>query len=147
MTVDDAATRKSNKQTLRRLMSGIAALDTDAIGAELHDSAVFELPFDSTLPDCDRDGLLQLLSTMFTMFKKFELTITDVYDLVDPDLLIARYSGDCEGRDQPVVYQNEYIGIFRFTDKKIAFWREYANPEIAHAAFAQFTTDAPTINE
>jgi hypothetical protein len=46
MTVDSATRREANKQTLRRAMSGITALDTGAIRAELHDSAILQLPFE-----------------------------------------------------------------------------------------------------
>jgi|ERR1700730_1899615 len=146
MTIDPATTRETNKQTLRRAMAGITALDTGAVWAELHDSAAFELPFEHAVPDCDRDSFLQLLSMMFIMFKKFEITITDIYDLVDPGMLVARYRSDAMGRDKPVIYQNEYIGIFRFRDGKITFWREYNNPEVAHVAVAGFADDAPAVS-
>jgi uncharacterized protein len=61
-------------------------------------------------------------------------------------MLIARYRSDAEGRDKPVAYQNEYIGIFRFVDAKITYWREYNNPEIVRAALAKFADDAPTVS-
>jgi ketosteroid isomerase-like protein len=146
MTVCSATTRDTNTQALRRAMSGITALDAEAIQAELHDSAAFELPFEPAVPDCDRDGFLQLLSIMFVMFRKFDITITDIYDLLDPDMLVARYRSDAVGRDKPVAYQNEYIGIFRFADGKITLWREYNNPEVAHAAVVKFADDAPAVS-
>jgi ketosteroid isomerase-like protein len=146
MPIESATTHETNKQTLRRAMDGITALDADAVGRELHDSAVFELPFEPAVPDCSRDGFLQLLSMMFVMFRKFEIRITDIYDLVDPNMLVARYQSDAEGRDKSVIYQNEYIGIFHFVDGKITFWREYNNPEVAHAAVAQFADDAPAVS-
>jgi limonene-1,2-epoxide hydrolase len=146
MTADSATTRETNKQTLRRAMAGITALDADAIRTELHDSAAFELPFESFVPDCDRDSFLQLLSMMFVMFKKFDITITDIYDLADANMLVARYQSDAEGRDKPIIYQNEYIGIFGFVDGKITFWREYNNPETAHAAVAKFADNAPAVS-
>jgi ketosteroid isomerase-like protein len=146
MTVDSATTRETNKQTLRRAMAGITALDTDAVRAELYDATDFALPWEPAVPDSDRDGFLQLLSMMFVMFQKFEITITDIYDLLDPNMLIARYRGDAEGRGKPVAYQNEYIGFFRFVDGKIALWREYANPEVSHSALAQFADDAPAVS-
>ena len=146
MTVDSATKREANKQTLRRALAGITALDADAIRAELHDSAAFELPFEPAVPDCDRDGFLQLLSMMFVMFKKFDITITDIYDLLDPDMLIARYRSDAEGRDKPIAYQNEYIGVFRFNNGKLTYWREYANPEASHSAIAKFADDAPAVS-
>lgn len=126
-------------------MSGITALDTDAIRAELHDSAILQLPFEPAVPDSDRDGFLQLLAMMFVMFKQFTIAITDIYDLVDPNMLVARYRSDAEGRDKPVSYQNEYIGVFNFVDGKIALWLEYANPEASHAAIAKFADDAPPV--
>jgi ketosteroid isomerase-like protein len=146
MTVDGAATRESNKEVLRRAMIAISAQDIDAIGAELHESVDFVLPFESAVPDGDRDSFLQLLSMMFVMFKKFDITLTHIYDLVDPTMLVARYRSDAEGRDKPVCYQNEYIGVFHFRDGKITLWREYANPEVSHAAIAKFADDAPAVS-
>jgi len=141
MTPTDATTRDTNKATLRRAMAGITALDAEAIINELDETARFELPFEVAVPDCDRDGFLQLLSMMFVTFKQFEITIVEILDLLDPNALVARYHGDCVGRDKPVSYKNEYIGVFRFRDGKITYWREYNNPEIAHAAIAQFAED------
>lgn len=146
MTIGPATTRDANKQTLQRAVAGITALDIDAVRAELHDATDFALPWEPAVPDSDRDGFLQLLSMMFVMFKKFDITITDIYDLLDPNTLIACYRGDAEGREKPVAYQNEYVGFFRFVDGKIAVWREYANPEVAHAAVARFADDAPVVN-
>jgi Limonene-1,2-epoxide hydrolase catalytic domain len=61
-------------------------------------------------------------------------------------MLVARYRSDAVGRDKSVAYQHEYIGIFRFTDGKITLWREYNNPEVAHAAAAKFADDAPAVS-
>lgn len=143
MTVDSASTREANRQTLHRAMDAITALDGDALIVELHESGTFALPFEPAVPDCDRAGFLQLLSTMFVMLKKLDITITDIYDLVDPNVLIARWRSDAVGRDKPVVYLNEYIGVFHFRHDKIVSWRGYANPEAAHAAVAKFAEDAP----
>jgi ketosteroid isomerase-like protein len=146
MTVDSATTRETNKQTLRRAMDAITALDADALIVELHESAAFALPFEPSVSDCDRAGFLHLLSTMFVMFKKLDLTITDIYDLVDPNMLVARWRSDAVGRDKPVIYLNEYIGVFHFRDGKIVSWRGYANPEAAHAALAKFAEDTPAVS-
>lgn len=143
MTVDSAATRESNKQTMRRAMSAISAHDIDGIGAELHESAAFVLPFEQGVPDGDRDSFLQLLSMMFAMFEKLELTITHFYDLVDPNILVVRWLVDAMYRQKPVVYENQYIGVMGFRDGKIVSWRGYANPEAAHAALAKLAEDAP----
>src|ERR1700744_1844587 len=145
-TTDDAGTREVNKGVLRRAMAAVSALDTHAVLNEMSDSAVFSLPFEPLLRDTDMAGYRQLLTATFTMFKKFDVTITDIYDLVDPNVLIARYRSDSEGRDKPVVYQNEYIGVFDFRDGKMTSWREWANPEVSHAAIAGFADDTPAVH-
>jgi ketosteroid isomerase-like protein len=146
MSVDSATTREANKQTLRRAMSAISVHDIDTVGAELHESAAFVMPFQADLPDCDRTGYLQLLAMMFVMFEKLELTITHIYDLVDPNTLVARWRVDGVYRLKPVVYENEYIGVMHFRDRKIVSWRGYANPEAAHAALAKLAEDAPAVS-
>ena len=145
-TTDDAITREANKGVLRRAMAAVTALDTDAVLAEMDASAIFSLPFEPLVPDTDMAGYRQLLTATFTMFKKFDVTITDIYDLVDPNVLIARYRSDSEGRDKPVVYQNDYIGVFDFRDGKMTSWREWANPEVSHAAIAGFADDASAVH-
>jgi ketosteroid isomerase-like protein len=142
MTDTDSATRDANKQALRRAMAGISALDLDAVLAELHDDVRFELPYEEAVPDSGRDGIRDLLASMFVMFGKFDMTVTDIYELLDPNMVVARYRGDALGRDKPVVYQNDYLGVFEFRDGKITLWREYDNPAISGAMIAKFA-DAP----
>ncbi|ORV53184.1 hypothetical protein AWC05_20835 [Mycobacterium florentinum] len=141
MTGADGATREANKQTLRRAMDGIGALDLDAVVAELHDGVRFELPYEEAVPDSGMDGIRTLLGSMFGMFGKFTITLTDIYDLLDPNMLVARYRGDALGRDKPVVYRNDYIGVFEFRDGKITLWREFDNPMVSAAMVAGFAAD------
>lgn len=137
MKRDDVTTRRMNEQTLRRAMSAITAQDLDAVRAELHEDVVFDLPFQAGVSTYDREGYGQLLSTMFVMFERLEIAITVVYDLVDPDMLIAQWKSSGLGRGRPVSYRNDYLGVFRFCAGKIASWRGYANPEAANAALAK----------
>jgi ketosteroid isomerase-like protein len=147
MTVDSGTAREANKQTLRRAMKAITAHDIDAVRAELHESVDFVLPFESAVPDGDRDSFLQLLSLMFAMFEMLELTITHIYDLVDPNVLVAQWLVDGIYRHKSVVYENQYIGVMGFRDGKLASWRGYANPEAARAALAKLADDAPAVNQ
>jgi ketosteroid isomerase-like protein len=120
--------RDANKRVLRRAMDAIGALDFDAVLAELHQDVLLQLPYEEQVPDLDRAGFGELFKVMFTMYRQFTITLTDVFDLVDPNQLIARYDGDCVGRDKDVRYANSYVGIFRFADGKITLWCEYDNP-------------------
>jgi uncharacterized protein len=146
MTDTDSATREANKRALRRAIDGISALDLDAVLAELHDDVRFELPYEEAVPDSGRDGIRDLLASMFVMFGKFTMTLTDIYDLLDPNMVVARYRGDALGRDKPVVYQNDYLGVFEFRDGKITLWREYDNPAISGAMIAKFADAAPEVS-
>jgi uncharacterized protein len=141
MTDTDSATREANKQTLRRAIEGIGALDLDAVVRELHDDVRFELPYESAVPDSGQDGIRELLGSMFAMFKQFTITLTDIYDLLDPNMLVARYRGDALGREKPVVYRNDYIGVFEFRDGLITLWREFDNPMVSAAMVAEFAAD------
>ena len=142
MTGTDSATREANKQTLRRAMAGIGALDLDAVIAELHDDVQFELPYEKAVPDSGQDGIRNLLGSMFVMFEKFTLTLTDIYDMLDPNMLVARYRGDAVGRAKPVAYRNDYIGVFEFRDGLITLWREFDNPMVSAAMVAEFAEDS-----
>lgn len=146
MTDDGATAREANKQTLRRTMNAITAHDIDAVAAELHASVDFVLPFESAVPDGGRDSFLRLLSMMFAMFAKLELTITHIYDLVDPNVLVAQWLVDGIYRHKSVVYENQYIGVMGFRDGKLSSWRGYANPELARAALEKLADDTPAVN-
>lgn len=126
--LDTEDIRESNKQVLRRAMAAIGALDVDAVLAELHDDMLLQLPYEEQVLDLDKAGFGELFTVMFTLYKQFDITVDEIFDLVEPNQLIARYQGDCVGRDKDVRYANSYVGIFRFTDGKITLWCEYDNP-------------------
>lgn len=132
--VDPNQVREDNKNTLVRALAGITALDVDKVRAELHDTLFFRLPYEEAVPDLDRDGFCQLLEGMFVAFDQFDLTVTQVFDLVEPNTVIATYTGDCKVRDQGAVYQNEYIGVFEFIDGQLSRWQEYDNPIVVARA-------------
>jgi|APFre7841882724_1041349.scaffolds.fasta_scaffold71092_2 ketosteroid isomerase-like protein len=135
---DTRATREANKEALARAMNGISRLDVEAVRAELHDELLMQLPYEEAVPDLDKSGFCDMLAGVFTMYKRCDVVLTDVYELVDPNQLIARYSGDFRGRDKDVHYANNYVGIFAFHDGKVALWCEYDNPLIVQASLAEF---------
>ncbi|MDT7555403.1 MAG: uncharacterized protein QOI16_4104, partial [Pseudonocardiales bacterium] len=77
--------RDANKRVLRRAMDAIGALDFDAVLAELHQDVLLQLPYEEQVPDLDRAGFGELFKVMFTMYRQFTITLTDVFDLVDPN--------------------------------------------------------------
>ncbi|MUM18906.1 nuclear transport factor 2 family protein [Mycobacterium sp. CBMA271] len=133
---DHIQIRESNKESVVRALAGITALDINKVRAELHETLFFRLPYEEAVPDLDRDGFIQLLEGIFATFDKFEITVTQVFDLLDPTIVIATYTGDCSVRGQGTAYRNEYIGLFELTDGLIARWQEYDNPVVVSRALA-----------
>ena len=133
---DPNAVRRRNRAALEQAMDAISKLSTRDVLAEVHDSLTMQLPYENAVPDQDRAGFGQFLDMAFAMFERFDITLTHIYDLVDPEVLVATYTGFALVRNKDVNYANEYIGVFKFHDGKITLWREYANPEISHAAVA-----------
>jgi ketosteroid isomerase-like protein len=54
--------------------------------------------------------------------------IQAIYELLDPDMLIAEYDSHAHHLESGVPYHNKYLGIFRFRDGRICYWREYIDP-------------------
>jgi len=133
---DPNAVRRRNRAALEQAMDAISKLSTRDVLAEVHDSLTMQLPYENAVPDQDRAGFGQFLDMAFAMFERFDITLTHIYDMVDPEMLVATYTGSALVRDKDVNYANEYIGVFGFREGKITLWREYANPEVSHAAIA-----------
>ena len=131
-----------NAVVVRTTIAALSALDVEGVMACVHDDGIVVLPYESAVPDLDKSGLASFLEMLFDLYRQFTIELTHIYDLKDPDILIARYEGDCIGRADEVRYSNNYIAVFEFTDGLISSWREYDNPMIsaasqrAHAAAA-----------
>jgi ketosteroid isomerase-like protein len=137
MTHHPEESTNPNAAVVTAIMAALTALDVEGVLAHLTDDVRFELPFEQSLPDLDRDAFRGLLNAMVEMYRQFSIRITHVYDLEDRDTVIARYEGDCVGRTYGEPYANSYVGFFRFRDGKVWSWREYANPKISEAAIAE----------
>jgi len=54
--------------------------------------------------------------------------VQTIFELVDPNCLIAEYTSHSRHLPSGVPYSNQYLGIFRFEEGLICYWREYINP-------------------
>ena len=50
------------------------------------------------------------------------------YDQLDPDSLIVEYHSSTKLRPDNRLYANKYLGILRFDDELVSYWKEYVNP-------------------
>lgn len=88
-------------------------------------------------------ALMDYIAAGTAEFEPFNYHIDRVYELADPDILIAEYGSSTRylptGRD----YANRYLGIFHFRNGLITYWREYVNPETVRLAMEQNAKGAP----
>ena len=134
MTSHPEASRNPNAEVVRRAIAGLTAMDLTAVLACLADEAIVELPFERDVPPLDKSGMATFLGWLFGLYRQFDIELTHLYDLIDPDVVIARYVGDCIGREDDVGYANEYIAVFEFEGGLISSWREYDNPMVSRAS-------------
>ena len=126
-------------ETVTAIFDAVARFDDAAIDGLLHDDLHYELPFQSDMPNLDKDGLQQQLVGVSALFQRFEMNIVETIEATDPQRVVVRYDGDCLSKDGSVSYCNNYIGSFTVIGAQIAQILEYANPLVAKRMFEQLS--------
>jgi ketosteroid isomerase-like protein len=122
----------SNEDIVRTVLAHITAAEYEQLADYVTEDLRFELPYAGPpIPDhfdgrAVWDGMQRQTFAMFTSFRNEPRSF---YQTADPDMLIAEYESDAVVARNGKPYRNKYVGIFRFRDGKICFWREYHNPE------------------
>jgi ketosteroid isomerase-like protein len=133
-------TSHDHEKTVRTLFERLSARDFDGVTALLADDVEFDLAFAPDMlemPVRGREAMHQLLTGVIgAMFEPFRIEISEVYPGCDNDVLVAEYRSDAIVKHNGRTYLNRYVGIFRFRDDHIVFWREYHNPEEATRALS-----------
>lgn len=121
----------SNEDIVRKVLAHITAAEYEQLANYVTEDLRFELPYAGP-PTPDHfdgravwDGMQRQTFAMFTSFRNEPRAF---YQTADPDMLIAEYESDAVVARNGKPYRNKYVGIFRFRDGKICFWREYHNP-------------------
>ena len=138
MSADGAARRDKNRSILEEVFGMISTGRYADVGRLVSEDLYFELPYGpgrKALEVRGRSAFLALNEKTWPAFRRFELSITDVYPLLDPDKLIVEYRSDGEIIATGKPYLNRYIGIFGFRDGEICEWHEFHNPEVPAEAF------------
>lgn len=129
-----AARRQTNLACLRKFFAALGKQDLTEAHRFCHDDFVLEMPYAD--PPVRLEGFATYQRYVAAAFETFvfELTIGEVHDCVDPDLLIVEYAS--AGRATPTgrPYANDYIGLWRFSEGRIRSGREYYNPDAARRA-------------
>ena len=134
-TADDPR-RTANRATFTAIMDAITSGAYDALEALVTEDLVFELPYGPSFmpnPVIGRATWMGMSKQTFAMFSSFVQHVDEVYDLVDPDVLIAEYHSDAVVAHNGNAYRNRYIGVLRFRDGLVCAWKEFHNPEATKA--------------
>ncbi|MEZ5166548.1 MAG: nuclear transport factor 2 family protein [Acidimicrobiales bacterium] len=123
--------RATNRATFMAIMDAITRGAYGDLGSLVAEDLVFDLPYGPSFmpnPVEGRDAWMAMSTQTFAMFSSFVQHVDEVYDLADPDWLIAEYHSDATVAHNGNAYRNRYIGVLQFRDGVVSRWREYHNP-------------------
>lgn len=135
--MSDEETRARNRATIEASMKAVSNGDVDRQLAFCTDDFVLDLPYaDPPKTVAGKETVRTYLQSALGIFE-LELTITQVYECVDPDQLVLEYTsvGSVTTTGKP--YANNYIAVARFRDGLVCAQREYYNPLPAARALSK----------
>ncbi len=124
--------RRRNRALFEDMLGNLGNAQFEAACALLAEDVRCDWPYPPTPQGPDelvgRATVLAFFKAGMSAFAPYRYTIEQIYDLVDPDTLIAEYSSHTRVLADSRPYENRYIGIVRFAGGLITYWREYINP-------------------
>ena len=137
MTADDDADdaderRRANTATLTRLFDALNTQDWGALASLYTDDYVLELPFHDPEP-VRAQGLAEVAAALGPQLQtfRFTLSLVEVHECLDPDLLVAEYTSEGTVTTTGKPYANTYIGLYRFRDGRVCGVKEFYDPLVA----------------
>ena len=132
--LNDKKVRERNIDVLQTAISSIGRGNSEIFSTLYTDDWVLELPYSE--PPKVLNGINEIISYLKPQMGKLEFTLrlTNIFECLDPNLLIAEYVSEGKSTITNKPYQNSYIGLWRFRDSKICGVKEYMNPIIANEA-------------
>lgn len=128
------ALREANRAVMTEVLRRLGTQDFHGACALLTEDVVADWPYppmrDSAKEIRGREALEEFFSGGMLAFEPYRYEITSVFDLVEPNRLIAEYHSNSVFKPSGAPYRNDYLGIFEFRDGLVSYWREYINPVI-----------------
>ena len=133
-SLNEKKVREQNMEVLKTAISSIGTGNSDVFSNLYTEDWVLELPYSE--PPKVLTGINEILTYLKPQMGKLEftLTLTEIFECLDPNLLIAEYVSEGRSTITNKPYQNTYIGLWRFREGKICGVKEYLNPLIATEA-------------
>ena len=122
--LNEKEVRERNMDVLKTAISSIGTGNNEIFSSLYTDDWVLELPYSE--PPKVLKGINEILSYLKPQMGKLEftLTLTEVFECLDPNLLIAEYASEGRSTITNKPYKNTYIGLWRFREGKICGVKE-----------------------
>ena len=139
--------RATNIAVFREMLSALGRKDWDTGFGLMTEDVVCDWPY-KPIPDMPwemrgRETIRAFFATGQEPFEGLNYHIDRIYELLDPDTLVAEYRSDSRHRESGIPYRNAYLGILRFRDGQVSYWREYINPQTISELFAALEGAGP----
>jgi len=133
-SLNEKEVRERNIEVLKTAISSIGTGNSEIFSSLYTEDWILELPYSE--PPKVLTGINEILAYLKPQMGKLEftLTLTEIFECLDPNLLIAEYFSEGRSTITNKPYQNTYIGLWKFREGKICGVKEYLNPLIATEA-------------
>ena len=131
-------TESHNVRTVREIVRAVSDYDFDTVARLLHEDLVIECPFPAFFQGPIRRGGAQVAAGFAfipQVFKFFRLSITEVYDCPEQDVVVFEQTSEGEFHSG-APYANRYVMILGFRDGKVVLWRECFDPIVMNRCMA-----------
>jgi ketosteroid isomerase-like protein len=126
----------SDTAVVRRLIELVGSFQIDAALELVTDDLVLEFPFrgDGGPRRLEGDDAKSFIRAMPKLFSELPFRDVVVHGRLPSGHIVAEYRSDGTTRTgRP--YRNSYVAFFELRDARIAFWREYFDPNVVADAF------------
>ncbi len=114
------------------MLEALGRKDWDAGFACMTDDVLCDWPY-LPIPEMShemrgRDTIREFFRIGQEPFAGLNYRIEQIHEQLDPSMLIAEYSSDSQHIASGIPYRNKYLGILRFRNGLVSYWREYIDP-------------------
>lgn len=129
---DSAHRRAALQAVFTDLITAYGTKDFDRFAGHVHPDAEFDWPYLplAEFPDrlVGRDAFIAMSRAGMADCDGYHHQVDRFYDMADPDMMLVEYHSGTVLRSSGRHYANKYLGILRFAQDRVIFWREYVNP-------------------
>ncbi|MFM7785227.1 MAG: nuclear transport factor 2 family protein [Gammaproteobacteria bacterium] len=130
--MDEQQRRAANRAVFLRMMDALGRKDWDEGFALTIEDLLCDWPYPPLEGMAEaiegREAVRRFFDEGQAPMAGLDYRIDAIHDALDPDLLISEYHSVSRHLATGVPYGNRYLGILRFRDGKVCYWREYINP-------------------